>query len=236
MYWVLRVEERSREGVETPACWDGGFVLQRHHDEAGPHMDLRLEQDGYLMGWRVDGQELSGTCWAMEKGPHPLEWLEHDGDSVREDKGVYAWVERGSAGGVLALSGERQGLRFVDVRREAGLGLSAVRGIAEALSRCGARVEAAAGLIADGVSARHRAVGRLCGLARELDGSAFEEVVARRMLGSLTLEEIHAQLRAYEVRFDQKYPPQPVSRPERLPESERDERADVALAILRTDA
>jgi hypothetical protein len=39
-------------------------------------------------------------------------------------------------------------------------------------------------------------------------------------------------LRAYEVRFDAKYPPAPISRPEPLPEEDTGARHDAAWAIV----
>jgi len=152
---------------------------------------------------------------------------------VREDGGVYAWLERSADGGVLVLEGQAGVLRQVRVRREPGLPAHEVRAILVALEAYGVEAADAGSLIADGVTARRRAIERLCGLGRELDGSAFDEAVMRKTLSQLTLEEVHAQLRAYEVRFDQKYPPQPVSRPERLPDEAVTERADAAMAIVR---
>ena len=56
----------------------------------------------------------------------------------------------------------------------------------------------------------------------------------KRLLGGLSLDEIQTQLRAFEVRFDQKHPPSPVSRPETLPEESAEEgRAVAAFAIAR---
>jgi hypothetical protein len=100
--------------------------------------------------------------------------------------------------------------------------------------RCGRRnafESDAAQLVLDGIAARDRATARLCGLGRELDGGAFDESAWRKSLRGLSLDEIHAQLRAFEVRFDAKYPPAPVSRPERLPEDGEANRLDVARAI-----
>jgi hypothetical protein len=75
-------------------------------------------------------------------------------------------------------------------------------------------------------------------LGRELDGSAFDDSVWRRVLAGLSLDEIHSQLRAFEVRFDQKYPPSPVSRPEKLRDADAEDsagttRAEGAMAIAR---
>lgn len=230
MYWRIVVEDvkapvdedsARQDGPSSVASGDGSgqadgrFVLHRHCDEWGPHLDLRLEQDGYLLGWRIDGVTLSGEPWATEKAPHPVWWLEQDSDAVREDAGIYAWLERGPDGGSLLLEG-RNGARRLRVEREPGLHAGTVRSICEALSECGADADQVKQLILDGVTARRRAMTRLCGLGRELDGGAFDEEVSRKVLVPLSLEEIHAQLRAYEVRFDHKYPPAPVSRCEKL--------------------
>jgi len=71
-----------------------------------------------------------------------------------------------------------------------------------------------------------------------LDGTAFDDGVWRRALASLSLDEIHSQLRTFEVRFDQKYPPSPVSRPARLSETDPadsagSKRVEGAMAIAR---
>src|SRR5690606_22504207 len=96
--WALLEEERA--GV-LPAA--GRFVLHRHADAQGPHLDLRLEAGACLLGWRIDGTELAGEGYATAKAPHPLYWLERDGDAVREDAGTYAWIDQRHAGGLLEL-------------------------------------------------------------------------------------------------------------------------------------
>ena len=240
MFWRLICEECSeeREAADGEGRFDGRFVVHRHCDDGGPHLDVRLEQDGFLAGWRADGDSLDGVSWATEKGRHSVRWLDEDCGGgggfgvVREDAGVYRWLERGAAGGVLVLEGQRARLRL-RVERELGLPLSAVRLVCEALAECGAGAEEAGSLVADGVAARGRAVARLCGLGHELDGDAFDEVVWRRMARDLSLDEIHAQLRGFEVRFDRRYPPGPVSRPERLEDESLDARADKVLSIVR---
>lgn len=113
--------------------------------------------------------------------------------------------------------------------------LTAARSITEALHESKASPEHAANLIRDGVAARRRAVARFCGLGRELDGGAFEEDVWRKTLAGCSLDEIHAHLRAYEVRFDEKHPPQPVSRPAPLENAAVNEHGR-ALEIVRGNA
>jgi len=232
MFWELRLE--STEDIDPKdmkPC--GRFVIHRHYDGQGPHLDVRIEMDGYLMGWRVDGLELSGEPWAAEKAPHPLRWLTHDGDAIREDEGDYAWLERNGDCRRIALRG-RGGVRVLRLDRVWHVEPSMVRALMGAVRDHDITPENVKRLIADGCSARQRAISRFCGLARELDGNAFDEKVWRRALNGMCLDEIHVQLRALETRFDQKYPPVPVSQPERLPEEEGEGRGD-ALAILRDE-
>ena len=232
MFWRVECEEVAARNETGAERWDGRFVLHRHHDGDGPHLDLRLEYADCLAGWRIDGGTLEGEPWATEKGPHPVHWLDHDGDAVREDAGTYAWIERDADRGVLVLQGRAKAFRL-RMSRVRGLAPGTARAVCEALGACGANDVDAGRLILDGVSARQIAVERLCGLGRELDGAVFDEAVWRKTLRGLSLDEIHRQLHAYEVRFDRKYPPQSVSRPERLPEDKEEGRAGAAMAILR---
>jgi len=231
MYWQL-IREPADPADALPAAWDGRFVLHRHTDDGGPHLDLRIEHGGVLLGWRIDGTSLDGAPWAIEKGPHPVHWLDQDGDAVREAAGQYAWLERDADGGLLLCAGPGGAFRIRVTRVEAPRPAE-VRALAEALAEHGVAAADAPRLLADGLTARRRAVARLCGLGRELDGSAFDEAVWRRMLEGLPLDEIHGQLRAFEVRFDQAHPPRPVSRPEPLSGGDDPPRAESAWAILR---
>lgn len=231
MYWKVRRETPAENaGAERV---DGRFVLHRHHDADGAHLDLRLEHEGFLLGWRIDGVSMADEPWATEKAPHPAGWLEHDGEAVREDAGVYTWVERGADRRTLLLRGSG-GSWAVRFEREHGVSPSCAKSVWEALRACGADSSAAGLLIADGVAARQRAIRRLCGLGQELDGSAFDGESWRQILSGLSLEEIHRQLRPFEVRFDRKYPPNPVSQPEPLAnDSPEEDRTVAAFAIAR---
>lgn len=189
------------------------FVIHRHRDEEGAHLDLRLEQEGYLMGFRVDGLSLGPECWATVKSPHPLRWLAQDGEAVREDGGTYYW-ERGDAsgGGVLVLCGQRNALRVV-VEPVGGVSAGALGALRAAAETLGVAMGELAGLAEDGRAARDRAVARYCGLGRELDGSGFDDAWWRDTLAGQRLSVIQQHLHGLEVRFDRKYPPQPVSVP-----------------------
>lgn len=232
MFWKMSVEKIEEPFEFESSKSEGRFVLHRHRDESGVHLDLRVECGACLRGWRIDGDALVDGCWAIEKAPHPVRWLDDDGDAVREDAGRYHWEYRGADGGSLVLLGERGPVR-IQIARQPGVTPGAVREIYAALDAVQADAGDAASLIRDGATARERAVARLCGLGRELDGRTFEEEVWRKTVSGLTLDEIHTQLRAFEVRFDALYPPQPVSRPEALPEVGSESRSEAALSILR---
>lgn len=231
MYWKLsRVERKEApETNETPG--DGRFVLHRHNDAQGPHLDLRLEQEGYLAGWRIAGGALAEGAWATEKMPHPVYWLDQDGEAVREDAGVYVWRAREADHAELELQGGA-GVMRLRLEMAPGLPVERVQAIRETLARHGLAPEQAADLVADGVTARQRAIERLCGLGRELDGGAFPEGFWRKTLGTLSLRDIHTHLESFEQRFDAKYPPQPVSRMESLPEETGAAGQGRALEIL----
>ena len=232
MYWQLEPEPIP-EPAETPPPDAPRFVLHRHHDALGPHLDLRLEREGYLIGWRICGTALEGDLWAQEKAPHPLHWLDQDGDAVREDAGVYAWHTRDATGGELMLWG-RAGIRRLRVRAVQGLAPEVVRAVVQTLETRRIPPEQAPQLLIDGLTARQRALTRLCGLGRELDGPAFDEALWRRSLETLSLDESHPHLRGYELRFDQQYPPRRISKPEPLDPGQGHAREEAALHILNT--
>jgi hypothetical protein len=232
MIWRVTAEPHtdSSRAIDLPG---GRFVLHRHIDRDGPHRDLRIEWDGYLLGWRIDGDPFAGEAWALEKGPHSLKWLERNADAVSEDKGTYHWAQRDGDVRRLVLTSE-QGVRTLRFEKAAALTPKIIADVAKVAQQTGIDPGQAARLIADGAHARERAIARLCGLGRELDGSTFDEAIWRRSLSALSLDDIHHQLRAYEARFDATYPPQPVSRPEALPGEDTQRSAAEALAILRS--
>ena len=229
MFWRLISHPGACDGNPAPNA--KRFVLHRHIDAHGPHLDLRLEQDGYLVGYRIDALSLDEEAWASEKSAHPIDWLARDADAVRLDAGTYQH-RIGDETVHLTLYGTG-GMHELHLTLDSRITPRTAGAICTALQELGASAGDVPRLIADGMYARRRAAGRLCGLARELDGAAFDEDVCRRSLEQLSLDDIHAQLRAYEVRFDAKYPPMPVSKPEPLPEPGAAQRRDEALAIAR---
>jgi hypothetical protein len=227
MHW--KITQVSPHPPEADAEFNGRFVLHRHCDAHGPHLDLRLEQDECLLGWRIEGG-LEAGAWATEKMPHPKHWLEQDGNAIREDAGAYAWHERGPDCRELLLHGKDAAMR---IRFEPAEHLppQTQRDLCDLAQREKLPQYVLAALAQDGLTARRRAVARFCGLGKELDGSAFDEPAWRASLDGMPLDTIHQHLRAYEVRFDQKYPPTPTSQPEPLDFEEA--RTAKAQAILR---
>jgi len=227
MYWTLSTTPAEAAALHAP---DGRYVLHRHRDGIGAHLDLRLESGDCLTGWRIDATSLEGEPWATEKAPHDLRWLKHPGDAICLEAGAYQWLESTEDERALVLYSNGES-RIVRARRVDGLPPAAVRDICQALDEAAAPPHDAARLIADGATARTRAIERFCGLGRELDGSSFDDSLWRRTLAQLSLDEIHVHLRAYETRFDNKYPPAPVSKPEPLAQSSHDQTR--AMTILR---
>lgn len=228
MYWSLR---GSRVDGAEDFSGQGRFVVHRHCDAQGAHIDLRLERDGHLEGFRVDGVSLEGETWATAKAPHPTRWLDQDGDAIRLDSGEYRWDSFDGESGTLLLQGEGGRMRL-DVAREAGISASVAREIREAVREHGVSARDAVDLIRDGVTARRHATERLCGLGVLLDGEAFDDGLWRKTVDGLRLDEIHQQLRGFELRFDRMFPSVPVSQPETLNDEAMEARSGQALSIL----
>ena len=224
----------------------GRFVLHRHSDDGGEHLDLRLEEREVLVGWRL-------PCDAMEqlaqgdgvvcelKRIHPKRWLDVNGGVCNvEDSGTYSWVKRDADGGTALFDGKRLAGQYDFARRKEPAeaapesyrnSLSVVK---EELGLDLAREDDVARLVArarDGDTARNRAVERLCALGVELDGELFDERMWRKTLRHLSLAETHVHLRSFERRFDEKYPPLPVTKREKLGERDR-QRERAAAGIL----
>ena len=141
-------------------------------------------------------------------------------------------MERIADRGVGVFGGERFAGRYSFTRRK--LSEELVSLIGKELGFDVARAEDAAQFLArarDGETARKRAVERLCALGRELDGDSFDEKMWRSTLSHLLLKEIHGHLRSFERRFDEKHPPLPVTKREKL-ESDNKVRERVAAGIL----
>ena len=231
MLWKLTPTPPPTDRPDSTA--HGRFILHRHADAHGPHLDLRLEAGPCLLGWRIDGPDLRHERYATEKPPHPLHWLDRDGDALREDAGAYAWLDQSEDGGTLELRGETA-TQWIRVEHQPTPSPTTLAAIVRAIDEHNINPEYIPVLIHDGRLARHRAILRLCALGRELDAAAFDETRWKTLLAYASLDEIHHHLRAYEIRFDKKYPPQPTSQPEPLEEDQPQSRNTTAWTILQT--
>lgn len=213
MFW--QVTEIKHVETDTGGEEAGRFVLHRHQDAEGGHLDLRLECGEYLAGWRIAGERLEEGCWATEKMPHPVRWLEQDGDAQREMAGAFAWRRQDADCRIVALT-DGDAVTEVTLKRCEGPSVSAIRALMETAHAHGQAAAALPTLLEDGLTARARAVERFCGLSRALDGDGFDETGWRRLLAGMNLREIDERLARVETRHDRAHPPSPVSRPERL--------------------
>ena len=62
MFWKVAQLEQTKAPADFAPT--GRFVLQRHTDAQGEHLDLRIEADGHLRGWRIDAATLNAGAWA----------------------------------------------------------------------------------------------------------------------------------------------------------------------------
>lgn len=233
MNYMMTFRDGGHSGVSDP-LEDGRYILHRHSDAQGPHRDLRIEEDGVLRGWRIT-EDGDGAMMAVEKAAHPVHWLNPESGKaagmVCEERGTYAWVERSPMRAVIRLQGSG-GSKTIEINALEELAPCTVHGLRAFMAENRVKEPALSGLLRDGLSARRRAMYRLAGLARELDGEAFDAALWERMAREMTLDELHAHLRCYETRFDAKYPPRPVSQPEPL-EAVEGQTAPAVLDILR---
>lgn len=223
MFWELNAIKRTSltEDISPERC--GRFVLHRHRDSQGEHLDLRLEGDGCLVGWRISGTSLTQGTWATENPPHPLVWLDDDHDAVREMDGQYVLERRDSSQCCVQLWSGSEGLELT-LRRLPDISSDTVGTLAGMVQKKNIAFDALPRLVEDGLEARTRAIERFCGLSRVLDGEGFDEAGWRRLLAGMTLGEIGERLAKVEVRYDRVHPPTPVTRPEPLDEPETQER------------
>ena len=237
---VPEIDERDRAEAGHPHR-DLPYLMHRHEDEGGMYLDLHIERPGCSAArWMMDIDVLDRLSAGEE-----IVCTLNPQDSVRlveQDVAEYTVVDEGTYTDAGETEGRRRLVfsgRVLDGEFEfrAVCDNSTVTALAEVIrEEPGAMlepesVEEFAAAARDGRVARRRAVERLCGLGRELDGDSFDGQLWRRMLDGLSLSEIHRQTARFERRFDEKYPPQPVSRSASLPEEDSDRRK-IVTAIL----
>ena len=226
-------------GLDRDASGDLRFVVHRHTDDAGPHVDLRIERpDRLLAGWRLPADAIDRLSSGDEvvcvlKPQHSADWLDHDSaECTAVDSGTYSETAMAADGSRRVVFRGRLLDGEFEFRPERDEVLVAV--LAETIRETTDgpvgrdTADEVVAAVRDGRAARARAIERLCGLGRELDGDAFDQQLWRRMLAGLSLAEIHRQMARFERRFDEKYPPRPVTRSVPPPEEDSDRRELVA--------
>jgi len=235
-------EAGERTGTEAEHPYrEFKYLVHRHEDTGGVYLDLHIERPGGSVARWTMGVDILDRLSAGEEVVCTL----NPEDSMRlaeQDISEYAMVDEGT----YTDKGEGDGRRRLVFRGQVLDGEyefravcddSVVAALAEAVREepdallTPESVKEFIAAARDGRVARGRAVERLCGLGRELDGDAFDDRLWRRMLDGLSLTEIHRQTTGLERRFDEKYPPRSVSRSASLPEEHSDRRETVA-AIL----
>ena len=163
MYWNIALLPDATPDSKREHGPAGRYVIHRHFDGGGPHRDLRLEQAGHLAGWRFEQPLCAEGAWAVEKGPHPLRWLDHDGDAAREDAGLYTVIAWAKDVRELFLDG-RHGTHILRAERMPLLSPEAARALHVTMREMALEPAALAGILRDGVTARRRALARSAGL------------------------------------------------------------------------
>ncbi len=225
MYW--RIVARETVTPQATPDWEGRFVLHAHRDAEGPHLDLRLEWGDCLLGYRVAGEALAVNAWATEKAPHPKRWLTQDGAAERRDAGRYAWAKRGDTERTLWLEGEA-GIETLTLHRERVLAPAVSSGLRAWLAAQKLEEAHLPGLAQDGQLARRTAMGRIHGLARVLEGDAFDAEALETQLRGQPLEKLLAVQQRLETRFDARLSPKPYAQAMPMPEGESTEERDAA--------
>ena len=157
MYWNIALLPDATPDSKREHGPAGRYVIHRHFDGGGPHRDLRLEQAGHLAGWRFEQPLCAEGAWAVEKGPHPLRWLDHDGDAAREDAGLYTVIAWAKDVRELFLDG-RHGTHILRAERMPLLSPEAARALHVTMREMALEPAALAGILRDGVTARRRAL------------------------------------------------------------------------------
>jgi len=241
-----RSEQSQEAGERTGAEGDHThrelqYLVHRHDGTGGTYLDLHIERPGGSVArWTMGVNGLD----RLSAGEEAVCTLNPE-DSMRladQDTPEYAMVDEGTYTDKGEAAGRRRLVfrgRVLDGEYEfrvvcddnvVGVLADAIREEPDTLLTPESVKEFIAAA-RDGRVARGRAVERLCGLGRELDGDAFDDRLWRRMLDGLSLAEMYRQTARLERRFDEKYPPRSVSRSTSLPEEHSDRRETVA-AIL----
>ncbi len=204
---------------EIPFHSEGRFVIHTHKDKQGSHFDLRIEQNGYLLGWRIDDTELRNELWGTEKLPHDLSWLDTENTSSATETGDYRWFSHGDGNGYLILRMKDPHQITYRVERWGGFPIRFQRALWQNMRKWQLTPSQVLSLIEDGITARNYAIQRICGLGTYLEGDNFDASQWEKVMSRCSFNEIYANLKKWEARFEAQSPPTTRSRPEKVDES-----------------
>ncbi len=213
------VEHQGEIPVDVPFHSEGRFVVHLHRDRQGSHLDLRIEQKGYLLGWRIEDTEFRSELWGTEKLPHDNSWLDKDNTEDTKYVGDYRWFSRGDGNGYLVLRMKDNSQLTYRVERWGGFSIRFQRALYQCMRKWQISPLEVLSLIEDGINARNQAIRKICGLGKFLEGDNFDSAQWEKVLSHCSLDEIYASLRRWESRLERQSPPTPFSKPERVDES-----------------
>lgn len=191
----------------------GRFIVQRHQDNLGVHIDIRLEHEGYLTGWRIDGvSELADEMWGEAKLPHNPNLL-YDANLPEIERGIYQWYLEDGEIGILELVSTSEDCKVFRVEKCCGVPLSVQRKLIEICSGYGLKWDEVSSLIGDGLKAREWMITKICGMAQYLDDQAFVQDDYVEYLKNRSFEELKESLIIWEKRLSLKKPVERVTKP-----------------------
>lgn len=200
----------------VPLHSEGRFVLHAHKDKQGSHLDLRIEQKNYLLGWRIDDTELRSELWGTEKLPHDPSWLEKEEGGDTKQTGEFRWFSHGDGNGYLILKTRDNQILTYRVERWGGFSIRFQRALWQYMRKWQLSPSEVLSLIEDGVTAREYAIQRICGLGRYLEGDNFDTSQWEKVMSRCALKEIYTNLQKWEARLEGQNPPARLSRPEKV--------------------
>lgn len=213
------IEHQGEIPVDVPLHSEGRFVLHTHKDKQGAHLDLRIEQKGYLLGWRIDDTELRSELWGTEKLPHDPSWLNMENAEDEKHSGDYRWFSQGDGNGYLNLRLKDNQQYTYRVERWGGFSIRFQRALWQNMRKWQLSPSQVLSLIEDGITAREYAVRRMCGLGKFIEGDTFDASQWEKVMSKCSLNEIYTNLRKWENRLERQTPPQRLSQPEKVDET-----------------
>ncbi|MCX8065998.1 MAG: hypothetical protein N3G21_12650 [Candidatus Hydrogenedentes bacterium] len=187
-----------QDGLELGEVAMGRFIIHRHSDIAGEHIDIRLEEDFSLVGWRVDGtSELGDEMWGVAKLPHHPGLLD-DGTIPVVAKGKFRWLLDNKDDTFLELEFDDGEIRVYKVEKHGGLPASIQNRLNKIISDNGLSWDEALSLIGDGIKAREWLITKICGMVEYSGNYILPQAEYAEYLKGKSLDELKRNLTYWE--------------------------------------